>query len=268
MQKKSITLSGSDLSYTAFGNTGSPVIMLVHGFGEDGEIWNNLVPEISPNYRVIVPDLPGSGLSPYNETMMDIDAMAGLLHELAVHEQAGKHIMLGHSMGGYITTAYAEHYGTELAAFGLVHSSAYADSGEKKAARQKSIAFIQEHGGEKFLNQTIPNLFTSNYVVHQRDKVEALLKKGTMFAPETLAGYYEAMIRRPDRTSVLKNAKVPVLFLAGVFDQAVPCRHTLEQCHLPDISYIHILEKSAHMGMLEEPKEFNKAISNFLNRIN
>lgn len=267
MQQKTAQLSGTELAYTVHENNGAPVLLLVHGFGEDGSIWDNQIAAVNNRYQVIVPDLPGSGCSPYNEKMMDIDAMAGLLHELVNHEQAGRHLMFGHSMGGYITMAYAERYGESLSAFGLVHSSAYADNEEKKAARRKSIGFIQENGALKFLQQTLPNLFAKKYVEEHKKELWELLEKAKLFAPETLAGYYEAMIRRPDRTEVLKSARVPVLFIAGVFDEAVPCSDTLEQSRLPDISYIHVLEKTAHMGMLEEPNQLNHAINEFLNQL-
>lgn len=263
MQNVQTTFQGTEINYALHGPNGAPVIMLVHGFGEDGSIWQNQLPVLEP-YRVIIPDLPGSGGSAYNEQAMDINEMARLLQHIAVKEQVSRFGLFGHSMGGYIALAYAEQYGERLAALGLVHSTAYADSDEKKATRRKSIAFIQEHGAEKFLAQTIPNLFSKKFVEMQGNVVAEQVKKGAMFAVETLVGYYEAMIRRPNRVNVLKNAVIPVFFAAGVYDEAVPFQHSLEQAHLPDISYIHVLENTAHMGMLEEKVELNKAIAVFL----
>jgi pimeloyl-ACP methyl ester carboxylesterase len=75
------------------------------------------------------------------------------------------------------------------------------------------------------------------------------------------------MIERPDRTSVLKQSKVPVLFIMGKHDTAVPVTDGLKQCHLPDVSYIHMLERSGHMGMLEEADLANKALGNFLREL-
>ena len=47
--------------------------------------------------------------------------------------------MLGHSMGGYITLAFAEKYPEKLKAFGFVQSTAFADSEEKKQTRLRGI---------------------------------------------------------------------------------------------------------------------------------
>jgi len=72
------------------------------------------------------------------------------------------------------------------------------------------------------------------------------------------------MMQRPDRTAVLRQATVPVLFIMGKYDVAVPVEDGLKQCHLPEKSYIHVLHESGHMGMLEEPDKCNGALENFL----
>ena len=63
-------------------------------------------------------------------------------------------------MGGYITLAFAEKYPGQLSALGLFHSSAFADSEEKKAIRRKGIDFIKQHGAFEFLKTSTPNLFS------------------------------------------------------------------------------------------------------------
>ena len=68
--------------------------------------------------------------------------------------------MLGHSMGGYITLAYVEKYSEKLKAFGFVHSTAFADSEEKKQNRKRGIEMMGEYGSYAFIKNTTPNLFT------------------------------------------------------------------------------------------------------------
>ena len=86
-----------------------------------------------------------------------------------------------------------------------------------------------------------------------------------LFRSEALAQYYQAMIDRPDRTAVLKNAGCPVLFIIGEYDMAVPFQQGLQQSYLPARSHINILRNSAHMGMLEETKKVNEILVEFLN---
>ncbi len=172
--------------------------------------------------------------------------------------------IIGHSMGGYITLALVEKYPGLVSAFGLFHSSAFADSEEKKATRRKGIDFINQHGAFEFLKTVTPNLFSQ----HTKDKNPELIDEQIAgldnFSPIALVSYYNAMMMRPDRTEVLRNTTVPVLFIMGKYDVAVPVEDGLKQCHLPENSYIHILQESGHMGMLEEPEKSNQILEKFL----
>lgn len=77
------------------------------------------------------------------------------------------------------------------------------------------------------------------------------------FSDESLIGYYQAMMKRPDRTAVLQNTKKPVLFIFGRYDSTIPIEESLKQSYMPQLSYIHILEHSGHMGMQEEAEKTN-----------
>ena len=71
------------------------------------------------------------------------------------------------------------------------------------------------------------------------------------------------MIDRPDRTQVLKESKVPVLFVLGRHDNAVPFQDVLKQAYLPTISQVEFLENSGHMGMREESEKSNNILLSF-----
>ena len=261
MDLKSFTYQSSQIFYRVAGN--GKTIILIHGFGEDGEIWNNQVEFLKERYRVIIPDLPGSGKSALINDM-SIEGMAEVIKELLAIEEIQDGVTFGHSMGGYITLALAEKYPETLPAFGLVHSSAYPDSEEKKATRLKSIEFMKNNGGYKFLKTSIPGLFSSEWSMKNGQITGALIERGKAFTTEALIHYYQAMYNRPDRTTVLKNFKGPILFISGIYDIAAPFNESLQQCYLPQCSHIHILRNCAHMGMLEDPQKVNQAIDSFL----
>jgi pimeloyl-ACP methyl ester carboxylesterase len=199
-----------------------------------------------------------------------MEGLAACLHALIEHEtNAGEPvILLGHSMGGYIALAFAEQHPELLAGIGLVHSTAFADSEEKKATRKKGVAFIQENGAFAFLKATIPNLYGSLTKEQAPEKIEEHIQRAKGFTPESLIAYYTAMLNRPDRTAVLKDATVPVLFLLGREDAAVPLAEGLRQSHLPKLSYIHIHQSSGHMGMIEEPEVTAEVIRKFISLVN
>lgn len=261
---KTIIHKGRSLFYRSLGE-GIPVVLL-HGFAEDGEIWSSQVTYLQQSCRLIIPDLPGSGRSELNDDV-SIEAMAEAVNAVVAEEKITDLIIIGHSMGGYVTLAYAEKFPDLVKAFGLFHSTAYADSEDKKATRIKNITFIESHGSHEFLKQSIPGLFSSNFKDTHPEIVVQLIDRYKTFDSRSLAAYHQAMIHRTDKTGVLKKSTKPVLFIMGKHDNAVPFNDSLQLCHLPALSYIHILEQSGHMGMLEETQKSNQALQHFLSDI-
>ncbi len=264
MINKSISYNDSKIHYNIQGE-GKP-IMLIHGFGEDGKIWENQIEFLRKDYLIIVPDLPGSGKSEIllGENIL-IDDYAEVIKAILKEEQISKCAMLGHSMGGYIILSFVEKYPQLSNSFGLIHSTAYADSEAKKETRQKAIDFIIQNGSKAFLKTSIPGLFFDNK--KSNIDIEKLIQNGSNFKPNSLVQYYKAMIVRPDKTSVLTSFAKPVLFIIGQHDQAIPLTDILQQTYLPSHAYIYILRKSAHMGLLEEKERVNEILAQFLHSI-
>ncbi len=245
---------------------GQPVVLL-HGFGEDSTIWNHQFNFLKQHCLVIVPDLPGSGRSQMLKIKEDnivMEDYATAVHALLQHENIETCILLGHSMGGYITLAFAEKYPERLAGWGLVHSTAFADSLEKKNTRNKGIELIRKYGGYAFLKNSIPNLFCEIYKKAHGNKVAAFIKKSKDFTPEALIHYSKAMINRPDRTEILSNSAVPVLFIAGTEDVAAPIQDVLQQVHLPKVVFIYILNGVGHIRMCEQTDTLNHHLLQFI----
>ena len=261
-----IKIKEKDIFYRRIGQ-GRPV-MLIHGFGEDGNIWKTQVDFLKDNYEFIVPDLPGSGKSDLVDDM-SMEGLGEVLFSLYQQLFPGKEqiIILGHSMGGYILLALAEKYPECLAAMGFLHSTAYADTDEKRATRQKGISFIEQHGAYEFLKSTTPNLFSAKTRAERPELIDELIEELRNFSATALVLYYRAMMARPGRVHILESTVKPFLYIMGEEDNAVPLKDALEQCHLPEKVYIHILSHSAHMGMLEESEKCNSYLSQFLSEI-
>jgi pimeloyl-ACP methyl ester carboxylesterase len=258
---KKIQIEGKQIFYRVTGS-GHPV-MLIHGFGETGDVWKHQVEYLQSKFLLIVPDLPGSGASEMVEDM-SMEGMAEVISQIREAEGYQKVIMIGHSMGGYITLAFASRYEDRLNAFGLFHSTAYADSEEKKSARKKGIAFIQKNGTAEFLQTTTPNLFSPATQAENPALIEAFFRGLNNFSIPAFVSYYESMMKRKDHTHVLKATSLPVLFVIGEHDTAIPKNDLLRLAHLPGLSYIHVLQHSGHMGMLEESNKSNQVLDKFL----
>lgn len=258
----------TNISYRIEG-FGKPVV-LVHGFGEDSTIWDKQMAFLKDHCLIVAPDIPGSGKSSTLEGLtqaITLEDYAVCIHALLLHEKIESCIMLGHSMGGYITLAFEELYHNMLTGFGLIHSTAYADNEEKKLNRQRGIEMMEQYGAHSFLKKTIPNLFSANFKQQHPEVVEDWVEKAGSFSTLACQQYYTAMMNRPDRTETLKNSKVPVLFIAGTEDTAVPLSDMLQQSGLPSVAYIQVLENTGHMGMLEATQKVNEYILEFINQV-
>jgi len=240
------------------------VVVLIHGFCENSTCFNKQVSFLKDHYNVITFDLPGFGESlPKAGLSMGFMAqqIAFALNELSVE----KCIMLGHSMGGYVTLEFANLYPEKLLAFGLIHSTTEADSEEKKDKRIQVVDFLAKNGKDEFIKTFIPGLFydLKKFKAESEFAVEEALKGST----QGLIDSTIAMIHRHDYTDFIKTTSFPVFFAIGKYDSVIPENSMLKQATLCAKSEICYLENSAHMSMMEEPEKLNTAIHTFAKRI-
>jgi pimeloyl-ACP methyl ester carboxylesterase len=262
---KKILFRGEELVYEIRGN--GTVVMLLHGFTEDRRIWDPLLTGMENKFQWILPDLPGSGGSAFNGALNSLKDFSEIISSILENEKIQEFVLIGHSMGGYISLAFTEKYPEKIRALGLFHSSSYPDSEEKKESRDKNIRFIQNHDPSLFVEQSIPGLFSDSFKVEHPEEIHKLVDRYANFRGESLVQYLDAMKSRPATTSVLMSITKPVLFIMGEEDKAVSIKDSLEQCHLPRIAYIHILTCTAHMGMIENTSLCNSFVDRFLSAI-
>ena len=245
---------------------GFPVVV-IHGFCENKELWTGFQEKLSAKYRVIAVDLPGHGQSASVLHDLTIECMAlkvnELLEDLAIH----KCVMIGHSLGGYVTLAFAESYSEKLGGFGLFHSTAFADSEDKKRNRDRTIEFIEKHGMDAFADSFVVPLFYPKNREQLSEEIDQLKDVCRRMDVKSVVATTLAMRDRKDRIEVLKQTKLPVLFIIGKEDSAIPYEKSMEQCYLPEKHQVYILEETGHMGMYERKDESIKVISEFFQSI-
>jgi len=270
MKTGSFEFDKHQMGYTKTGV--GPDVILLHGFGEDQHIFNSTVNALKKKYTVYTPDLLGTGMSPINATTpitnFSIEYLADSIARLLQHEKIENCVLLGHSMGGYVTVAFAKKYPQYLKGFGLLHSTALPDTPIKIENRLRGITFIQKFGTTSFLETTAPNLFGTYTQKNHPQLITEFIQSIPSFSNGALTSYYQAMMQRPDLTSVLETTPLPVLFILGDQDIAVALEDTLPQTKMPQRAYLYVLENCGHMGMLEQPIHFNNAVLGFLDKVN
>jgi pimeloyl-ACP methyl ester carboxylesterase len=241
--------------------SGQPLI-LIHGFCESKEMWKTFSDQLSTSFQVFCPDLPGFGESPINQTQISLEETAVILHEWMEENQIQNPIIIGHSLGGYVTLALAELMGSQLKAIGLFHSTAFPDDEEKKKTRNKTIDFVKKHGVDKFIDSFVPPLFSEQHRTEQADKIKELIELGKRSSKKGLLAFIAAMRDRKDRFEVWKTFQGPKLMIAGELDPAVKIESS--RLHQPFATHYHELKGVGHMGMFEETETTLGMVQKFL----
>ncbi|MBP6385487.1 MAG: alpha/beta hydrolase [Pseudarcicella sp.] len=221
-------------------------IVLLHGFGENASIWQGYQKLLSIDYNVICPEY--SQRNDFKSILEYADFVKQTLDLAGVK----KCIVIGHSMGGYITMAFAEKYPEMLIGIGLFHTTVFGDTDERKIVRQKNIERLKQFGTEAFVESFVPNLYAPSFQIAHPDVIAAHKELASKISADALIAAQKAMISNPDRRDVLKKIQCRVLFIIGELDKNISPADAKSQIMIPKYFSSSILDNVAHMGMVEE----------------
>ena len=244
-----INFQNKRIHYNSEGH-GKPIVLL-HGFLESLNIWKSFSTNLSSDYRIISIDLPGHGKSSSKTEIQSMDLMADSVKAVLDHLRIQTCVLIGHSMGGYVTLAFAEKYPEALNGYGLFHSHAGADTKEAKTNRKRTIQLVEKNR-LGFIQLFIPDLFALTNCKKFHKAIEKLKKQAGDTSKTGIIAALKGMKERPDRTHVLKATQHPVLFILGQEDTRIPLDVALKQASLAQRCEIHILKDVGHMGYIED----------------
>lgn len=256
------TYKNALVSYTDTGK-GTAVILL-HGFLENKTMWNALIEELSTRYRVIAIDLLGHGHTDplgYLHTMEDnADLVHSVLHELKLR----KVILVGHSMGGYVSLAFAELYPEMVKGIALLNSTAKADSEEKKKNRDRAINAVKENYAN-FVRMSVTNLFSETNRERLRKQVDDVKEQALRTPLQGVIASLEGMKIRKDRERILHEAKFPVLLVLGEKDEVLPIDEHKGLADHPSTELVTFPD--GHMSTVENRDDIGSVLMDFLKSV-
>jgi len=230
---------------------GRETLVLLHGFMENLEIWDDMMPHLSEDFQLVKVDLSGFGKSAPIAEIQTMELFAEEIKKLTDHLEINKFHLLGHSMGGYISLAFAEKFPELLKSFTLFFSTYFEDDDEKKSIREKSLRLIEENY-KAYASAGIPNFFGPEARKLKKDKIELAKQIAYSADIEGVLACTKGMILRPDRKSVLENFDGKILLLAGRFDNAVNATKTIAELPERDNIKAYLLD-CGHNGHWEKP---------------
>ncbi len=260
---KFIKFKEKTIGFNSIGR-GKNAIVFLHGFCEDSCLWDDFKKDLlAENKRVITIDLPGFGTSAVVKDL-SIDYMADVVKAVIQNQKIKKIILIGHSMGGYVSLAFAEKYPELLFGLGLFHSHGFADNPATIENRKKSIDFIKRQGHALYLKQIIPTFFAPKFASANPYQLDKLMHKASGYDMQGIIEGQKAMMSRPNRIAILKEINIPVLILIGQQDVFITAEQAIEQAQYPKTCFVHLLPKVGHMGMFEAPHETQVHVRKFV----
>jgi len=241
---------------------GRPLIFL-HGFPMHQGIWDTFSDHFISSYTAVTIDLPGFGKSdPLTGAFTLDDVEAEVLSFIEIHKFHNP-VVIGHSLGGYVALAMVAKRPDLIAGIVLFHSTALADSAERKESRNKVIDFVNKNGAKEFTTNFIAPLFADQ----QHAEIERVRQIAATTVKGTVVGYTQAMRDRPERIKTIRTYEKPTLFLAGAKDAGIPPASLYEQAEGCKTCEIYVMDSVAHMGMVENPTLAAGRIKDFLKKI-
>lgn len=248
------------ISYNVSGS--GPAIVFLHGFLESKAIWNDFAKALQNQFTVVCIDLPGHGESELPEGEPSIDAMAMAVNKVFEKLDLKDAVIVGHSLGGYVASAFAQRFEYRLSGLVFFHSHAAPDSAEAKENRRRTINIVQQDKGG-FIRQFIPDLFDKKYIENHTAKIEELQEIAAQMSSDAIVYALTAMRDRPGTLQYLLVSDIPVMFIIGKQDTRMPYNQILAQSVIPAHSEILLLEDVAHMGYIEAAAKTLEIIRHF-----
>ena len=264
--EKFITCSGIPVRIATYGNPprrGGEALLLLHGYLESLEVWENFAKPLGKKIYTITLDLPGHGLSGAHPEVNSMELMADVVREACLGLCAERVAAVGHSMGGYVALALAEKYPALVSRLCLMHSTPNADSEEKKRQRDREIALIAQGKKELLVSQSIPTMVAADNVSRLYEPL-ADLETCALIADDagTMASL-RGIKARKDMSDFLKSFEKPLLFVFGKKDRHIPWETAKALMERFPQAQTLTLENSGHAGFIEEEEVTLSAIAAF-----
>jgi len=229
---ENIEVGGLDVHYLT-GGRGEPLIV-VHGGGEGAVAWLNNIEELTENYTVYVPDLPGFGGSEPYEGECYIPELVEFVDGFSEKLGLSKFHLMGHSLGGGIVLNYAVKFPHKITKLVLVSSLCLG----------KEIAFWI-----RFLTRRVFCRFLGNSILAVFRGVRWLAKK--LFS--------NLVIRER-----LSELMMPTLVVWGAKDPVVPFRQAYAASRIIPDCQVKVFADCGHSVYRENLPEFSRLLKKFL----
>jgi pimeloyl-ACP methyl ester carboxylesterase len=240
-------------------------IVLLHGYPFNRSMWNPQIKALKGSHRVIAPDLRGHGET--DVAPASIEDMARDVEALMAALEVPNAVIGGLSMGGYVALTFCRLFPMRVRALVLADTRASAETEEGKKNRSTQREKVLREGMNSIATDFLAKVLGHGTVVARPEVVEQVQQMILQTKPEGAAYALEAMAGRPDQTTFLSSIRSPALIICGREDAITPLTDSeLLQREIRG-SKLVVIEDAGHVSNLEQPDQFNQALSEFLQAV-
>ncbi|YCO03532.1 pimeloyl-ACP methyl ester esterase BioH [Vibrio sp. VNB-15] len=250
----------TNLHWQSFGQ--GPDLVLLHGWGMNGAVWQQTVESLQPYFRVHVVDLPGYGHSAETHAE-DLAQIADLVLQGAPE----KAVWLGWSLGGLVATHIALNAPERVNKLITVASS-------PKFAAERPWRGIQPNVLTAFTDQLLEDFSVTI------ERFMALQAMGSPSARKDVKQLKQAVLSRPqpnpdsllvglniladvDLRDALTSLSMPMLRLYGRLDGLVPIKVASDLSEQLPSTQQFVFNQSSHAPFMTEHDEFCQQVREF-----
>lgn len=268
-----IDIGGVPVNYVDIGEQGDArPIIFVHGLSGQWQNWLENIPRFAEQRRVVALDLPGFGRTPMPSETITIDYYGRVVEELCRRLELGPAVLVGNSMGGYVSAEVAIEFPQAVERMLLLSSAgisqrSIARGPVLRAARLLGLA-TRSSTRQRRAYAARPALrhWMLNMVVRHPTRIAPDMAFEGLMKGMNKPGFYDALVTCLDYDFVdrLPEIGCPTLVVWGRNDAVIPVRDADTFVELVPGSRKLIVEDTGHVPMVERPVTFNDQLEEFL----
>lgn len=249
-----------------------PVLLFLHGIGDDSSTWLELLESLADDFTVIAPDLLGHGASAKPRADYSVAAYACGMRDLLTTLDVDRVTVVGHSLGGGVAMQFAYQFPERCERLVLVGSGGVGASVHpllRLAAAPGAGLLLPLLGAQPAL-PVLRKLAESLRISDDLDYVVArylrLVEPGTRSAflrtLRSVVDWRGQVVNMLDRCYLTQG--IPTLLVWGTEDRVVPSGHALRAHRAMPGSRLVLFEGVGHFPHRSAPKQFLEVLLEFL----
>lgn len=259
--QKSINFKNANISFSDVGK--GTTVVLIHGFLENSTIWKNITPELSKKNRIITIDLLGHGNSDCLGYVHAMELFAETIAAVLKHLRIRKYILVGHSLGGYISLALTKMNPNKIKGLCLLNSTSNEDSEERKNLRLRANKMVQNNF-ESMIKMSVSNLFYQENLFKFKEEINAVKIEALKTSVQGYIAANEGMRIRPNTNVVLKENNFKKLIVIGKKDPVLNYETSLDEAKKTNTQ--SVILSGGHMSHIENKEELIAILKDFVRK--